>query len=184
MQTEYGGYGAYTSCIIDGVDVTGTNFVTVKENSALLNTTIYRAKFTGGILYVDTTAQGVGSDTATSMILTAEAYSTTATFIGKPQLDVDQYIFSHGPCYNGSTSYIELALENWNPVAVTAYIEATFGDGSTAAATSCTIPADSTKEVALSVSSSYEQDLGDVTVYYSDPTGTYLDSKTVTTYVS
>lgn len=183
QQTEYSGYNAYTSCTIDGVDVTGPYFVTVKENSALLST-IYRAKFTDGTLYVETVAQGTGTNTTTSMILRANAYNTTAIFTSKPKLDVDQNIFSNGPCYNGSTSYIEFALENWNPVAVTAYIEATFGDGSTANATSYTIPANSTKEIALGVSSSYGQDLGNVTVYYTDPTGTYLDSETTSAYVS
>lgn len=79
-QTEYSGYSAYTSCTIDGVDVTGSYFVTVKETGGLLNTTIYRAKFTGGTLYVKTTAQGTGTNTTTSMILSASAYSTTATF--------------------------------------------------------------------------------------------------------
>ena len=82
-QTEYSGYSDYNSCIIDGIDVTGTSFVIVKQDSALDKSTIYYAKFTGGTLYIETYTQFATSNNFTSAILTAKSYSTTARFLGE-----------------------------------------------------------------------------------------------------
>lgn len=93
----------------------------------MLDTTIYKAKFTGGKLYVDTTAQGVGASTATSMILSANAYSTTATFtsgggtksLSQPNVYESSIEFSESNGY----SQLEVILYNPNDVAVTAQID-------------------------------------------------------------
>lgn len=114
QQTEYSGYNAYTSCTIDGVDVTGTYFVTVKENSALLNSTIYRAKFTDGTLYVETVAQGTGTNTTTSMSLTASAYSTTAIFSGGASVTVlDRKLASSNPSFTNSSAGETITLAGY-----------------------------------------------------------------------
>lgn len=118
----YSGYGEYTSCTIDGIDVGSSGYTTIKQNvsESLLGliTTTYSARFVDGVLTVRTT-YSVRKTVTGDVTALGVSYSTTAEFGGKiPKLQLDAGDFDN-VTWDGSDYTIYLYGMNPNNTAVT-----------------------------------------------------------------
>lgn len=119
----YSGYNNYSTCTIDGITV-GSTYTTIKTSgsggaveravSLDIGTDTYSARFNNGVLEIYTHTQFVGSSTATSAVLGADSYTTTATFSGQASVTVlDRKPVSGNPSFTNSSAGETITLAGY-----------------------------------------------------------------------